>query len=573
MAYMASLGLWSDVPRISYDEPEASDEKGSPHLPLPDGYLSEILKKSIWITNNLSSSLFNVLRAIPRVWADATDLTLTEGANVARRMDALSGFLATHAWTDAEGQSIDELPFIIKLSSRGRRSALEILQAEDLQYDEEQAADAAEMDDDRGEVQTDWPPLRFADVMVLAGALQRANLMQVGICLGGRASELCTQLRDAVSHRKDGTAQLEGLTFKFSDKEEGELRPWPLPEVAQNAIAVQLELVRLAEVIPRQSEMVIPTDLPPPADDASRPLWIMLGSCGGHASRVGRLRGVNGAIRGYVRTLGMDLHPGGQRIRSHRLRKSLARLVGLALSDAPTLLMDIFGHSGVGQALYYMLADRAFFAEHETVLREIAVAKSSELIDAVIAREVAQEDPIGSQGMSNSSSAEAAGLGGGAALKFEAAVRNELAELHQAGMKWGASDTASLAKRLTLNGKAWMLVRPGVVCTRSPGSVPGPCNFSLGRPDPSACQPRCSHRLEEHFLRADVEHVLEEAVSAYTAAVHSGDDLMAYHWAGQVRGNLHRFEDVRLRWTKRPDVQQLLARLATDEADLDEAEA
>ena len=114
-----------------------------------------------------------------------------------------------------------------------------------------------------------------------------------------------------------------------------------------------------------------------------------------------------------------------------------------------------------------------------------------------------------------------------------------------------------LAELLTLQGKAWEQVRPGVLCTKFPGEA-GPCNKSKGRPEPSKCQSTCGHRLEEAFLREDVDGSIRDALTAYETAIADEESLTAAHWAAQVRAHVPRFADLQAKWMLNATVQALV---------------
>ena len=149
------------------------------------------------------------------------------------------------------------------------------------------------------------------------------------------------------------------------------------------------------------------------------------------------------------------------------------------------------------------------------------------------------------------------GYGGLAAVSLHNAIGVHRERVHRRGDQWGANNVMELAELLTLQGKSWEQVRPGVLCTKFPGEA-GPCNKSKGRPEPSKCQSTCGHRLEEAFLREDVDGSIRDALAAYEAAVADEESLTAAHWAAQVRAHVPRFADLQAKWMVNPTVRALV---------------
>jgi hypothetical protein len=210
--------------------------------------------------------------------------------------------------------------------------------------------------------------------------------------------------------------------------------------------------------------------------------------------------------------------------------------------------MDVFGHKSIEMTLYYILCDKDLQAEIETVSRELRIMRAATAIDAIVAAEDRGKDsaPIGN-------------YGGPAALMLRNAVVKQREESRLVGNEWGAASVRDLAEILTLQGKAWEVVRQGVICTKFPGTEAGPCNKSKGRPEPSKCQSDCKHRLEEAFLRDDIDKSLNTCVAEYQNAVMENDDLMQAMWAGQVRAHIERMPEIKDKWQSNPTVQKILS--------------
>lgn len=210
--------------------------------------------------------------------------------------------------------------------------------------------------------------------------------------------------------------------------------------------------------------------------------------------------------------------------------------------------MDVFGHKSIEMTLYYILTDKDLRAEIETVSRELRVMRAKEVVEKMVDADLDCQRNAEAGGLN--------GYGGLAAISIHAAVATHRQHVHRRGSDWNAESAIELAELLTLQGKAWDQVRAGILCTKLPGES-GPCNKRKGRPEPSRCQSSCAHRLEEAFLREDVDSSIRYAIDAYAHATLAEQPLTAEHWAAQIRENLPRFPDVQQKWMGHPTVQAL----------------
>jgi hypothetical protein len=239
---------------------------------------------------------------------------------------------------------------------------------------------------------------------------------------------------------------------------------------------------------------------------------------------------VNEFLRNLVDSLGLTEKPGGLNLTTHRFRKTVARLVALALVGAPKILMDLFGHKTIEMTLYYILTDPDLQAEIRQVVEEVTIMRAKTAIEDI------------------------EHYGGLAAKKISDMVNRERVRL---GKDLGAEDIRELAEILTMNGQAWEMPRPGVICTKLPGST-GPCNKKIGHPEPSRCTPICNHRLEEAYLRKDVDGSIAESVKHYEAERCAQNELMQEFWAGQILTHLKRFDDLCKKWSNHPTVVEIM---------------
>lgn len=535
MRMLADRGLWADAPSLQPDStatamtgaPRYTEEpqKLNSHLPLPDDYVSAMGRRSLWLMRVLGPNLLAIGSAMADLWSTTSVEDWSAETIRDKRRAGISKLLSAHRWLDQEGRTFDRPPFHISLP--------------------EQSGFAISKGGGEANGDLRWPPTSYRDVMALLGTVQMAHYFIAGISIGARKSEALGLQRGCVVRSVDGRPYANGKTYKLVQRHEGEWRDWQLPEAAVDALAQQARLAEVAERI----AFLTPTQTTPGAtsNTGSHHLWGQV-SAANQSDATKPLSDVNKALLAYARTLDLDSTPGGQTLRPHRFRKTLARLVALALTQAPKLLMEVFGHKSIEMTLYYILTDKDLRAEIETVSRELRVMRAKEVVERMV------EADLASQG---ADSANLGGYGGLAAVSLHNAIGVHRERVHRRGDQWGANNVMELAELLTLQGKAWEQVRPGVLCTKFPGEA-GPCNKSKGRPEPSKCQSTCGHRLEEAFLREDVDGSIRDALAAYETAVADEESLTAAHWAAQVRAHVPRFADLQAKWMVNPTVRALV---------------
>lgn len=527
------MGLWTDAPSFtvtstakamagpvrSNEEPNERDS----HLPLPDEYVAEMGRKSLWLIQVFAPNVLVLLESMLSLWAEIASHAWRPATVKCKRPRGLRKILARHQWRDREGYIFDAPPFPIQLPIKRGFGAL--------------------TSPKNSITDLHWKPQSYRELMALLGAIQFANYFIVSLSMGSRQSETLSLRRDCLIEGADDYTYANGKTYKLVHRYEGELREWLLPDVAVEAIHLQVKIASLVERIADtkypHSQIV--------GDKTPTHLWARIS--GGFTNDLTQpLYEINRSLIQYARTLLMDEAPSKQNFRSHRFRKTLARLVALALTQAPKLLMDIFGHKSIEMTLYYILTDKDLRAEIETVSRELRVMRAKvvieKMVDADLSQAAIDEEKLG-------------GYGGLAAVSIRNAVDTQRQRLHRRGSDWGVESAIELAELLTLQGKAWEQVRHGVICTKLPGEA-GPCNKSKGRPEPSKCASNCIHRLEEAFLREDVDGAIQDSVVAYEHAIANDDPLTASHWAAQIRAHVLRFVDLKQKWMANTTVYTLM---------------
>lgn len=536
MRMLRNMGFWRDVadeerPKLSElmtaEEPEANPRVDTdPHLPLPDEYAALMASRSLWLSENLCDNVIEIV----------ADLSRELDAFIRRRGRAMSKAtfarravkrLAAHVWRDSIGQTISAVPFPLAMPKE-----VHVRKRHRLKLGDETEHEPCQ-----------WPPRGARELHHLIAIIQTAHYFTVALSIGARASEALSLTRDCLRRSADGSPLITGLTFKLVERFEGEERDWDVPDAAVIAVERQARLIVVTDRFHSAQANAKPsTEL-----EAGDNLWGQIGVQSRDAS--GSLVNINRKLREFAQALRMDVSPGGQNIRSHRFRKTLARLVALALTQAPKLLMEIFGHKSIHMTLHYILSDSSLRAEIETVTRELKVMRGKELIEDIVAAEQAPDEP------------RTAGYGGFAAVTVVSAVSAHRQRLHRNGKAWGVESAYELSELLTMKGDAWEYVRSGVICTKLPGEV-GACNRKRGRPEAGNCKVTCDHRLEEKFMRNDVDGAIADCVAHLERARAEDDSMLESYWAGQVRTHVPRFPDVKAKWMSNTVVSELFGEAA-----------
>jgi len=532
MEMLKDKDMWLDVPRqtkslliplLTSATPEANKAKSAdPHLPLPDWYVAQMASRSLWLSANLSENLIRVSEDISKVWNEfivrrgRAPSTTVEG-RIVRRVLSMFG------WVNAEGTPIENLPFQFKPVGANYLQLKKLLKANDPQP-------------------RNWPPKNIRELKHVIASVQMAHYFIVALSIGARASEALSLERTSVRYSPEGRPLLSGLTYKLIEKFAGEERDWAIPNTAVIAVERQSRLMGAAERL----LVAVETGRLTTSVELSNNLW---GRVGAHSrNSTTPLVTINKHLQNFAETLGMDIQPSGQNIRSHRFRKTLARLVALALTQAPKILMEIFGHKSIEMTLHYILSDPSLRAEIEIVVKELRIMTAKKAVEEM----VAEERNLHGKGFG--------GYGGLASITISSAIDKHKVALHRRGSSWGMNSAYELAELLTTKGEAWDYVRRGVICTKLPGET-GVCNHKKGRPEPSQCQPTCEHRLEEEFLRADVDGVIQDCVNNLELAKSSGESLVSSFWASEIRKNVSRFPDLQTKWLKNSTVAEALSLL------------
>lgn len=486
--------LWNDVPAVQTfvqselprkfrpDVDRSAVPAADPHLPFSDEFISEAAWRAAWLAQNIAGQLAKTARKLIAITEQYRGITVNKNPKHTLAEEKL---LRQTVFRGADGNQIVTLPFAVTVGVVGRH-------AEHLP----------------------WPPTMAVHVFAWLEKIQAAHLFILLLSTGGRISEVLSLQTNCISRvsSASGITTADGRTYKLVLSHEGAARDWPLPALAVEVIRNQVAMARV---------------LAPNAAEPG-PLWRNFSL---HAFGNPLSHNYRNQLKNFVSALSLNHLLGRQSMRAHRFRKTIARLVALAIVESPKVLMDIFGHKSIDMTMGYILTDPLIRAEVDTVRRELVMMFAEKAIE-------------------NSET-----NGGLAAASLQDSIRTIKI---RRGDDWGVDDIKDLAFTLTANGEQWALVRPGVLCTKQ-GSQTGPCNANHSSPDPARCSTSCAHRLEEGAMRDDAQRCVQQAVEHIERAIADGDEIQKELWAGQVLAHLRRFDDVYDRWRDHPAVRALLA--------------
>jgi hypothetical protein len=295
-----------------------------------------------------------------------------------------------------------------------------------------------------------------------------------------------------------------GQTYKLEATLAGVRRDWPLHPAAARALTVQRRLVEAA------------------GGKGQEYLWVLVYL--GKKGRIGApLLDLNAPIAKAVNHLGLGDLLDNTLPHVHRWRHTVARHVALSVVGAPQVLMDLFGHRDLEMTLQYMLSHPEIAQEALRVAKEASLALAEEAITSAVE-----------------------GSTGGNAGR---SLHNGLVKLQmrKGTDEFGTSSLGELATVLTAAGREWLLVRPGVICTKSAAQF-GPCTKERGTPDPGNCQSDCRNRLELPRAKAQCNDTVAALLRELSCAKADGLAMVVANLSGQLIAQLKRWPEIRERW-------------------------
>jgi integrase len=391
------------------------DAQGHVHRstkPLPDEFVTRLIRICLYYQNELAHHLFI---HVDKFAALRQEDSISGKAKAMQRYKTFAQeYIDRRRWKDSQGAVMRTLPF---------------------------EADYA------------FPPVGFKGLQDMVYAFQSTNQILIELATGMRLSEVSRLESDCVPKKslKTNRPILRGRTYKLTVGYQGQKRTWPIPiEVAQ-AIANQ---VRLFQAFP--------------ADDGSE-IWRSTGTTNFGASL--NTVTVTHQLTRFPRLHKLDhLYEGGFNVR--RFRPTLARHVVLAVTGAPRILQELFGHRNLTTTIDYILASPFIREEMQAAVdRQILGLKTSL---------VTQRQKAG---------------GPGARLVRDAFDRYESEfEVPPDEKEQGRRMREYVETTLASGTGNLRMIMPGVICIRPIGAA-GKCSKASEPPNAARCQTDCRFPL------------------------------------------------------------------------------
>lgn len=508
---LVARGVWSDAPALSdfrrtidpsQPAPRSPQKSTSPFLPLPEDWLAEVGPRVLWVVQDMGPNLLRLLEALPQ---ELESINWSPINKTRRFAQLIQEHLEQNPWLDRAGKPLLP-PFSLTISC-GRRNS----------------------------EPCEWPPRTYEHVVTLSVTLQSAHLFITLLASAGRIGEVTNLARDCVVVGQDGKDYLRGFTYKLSGNLFGDARHWPAPEILCQSLGQQARLAVAMGWLPGRLDDVLPRT--PRFGNA---LWVSIGPGG----RVGEGAQVsfNGALTSLAERLNMDAKPGGSNFHTHRFRKTIGRLAGIALWHSPLVLKRLFGHKSIEMTLHYILCDPGVREEAEKALRELRIMHCAEALEEI---HQALRDGL-----------PLPGNGGRGAARLVTAVRNEEKHLDHSGRVWNDRSAYDLAYLLTAQGQGWRLIKEDIVCSKAPGEA-GLCQQKRSEPNTSNCKLECDNRIVLVRKRRDTEAVITQYLDIAQQAREDGQALVLVHAMDNLREELEAFPDIKERYLADHVVQSL----------------
>lgn len=464
--------------RLNEQEHEGSVEKNKKWQPFPMEFTSEMGWRTLRLIKSVAPGLLDALEAALRAPKVAYRLNGNPlHPHRARELTLLSRdeVILAWDWRDENQLPLLELGFAAyKYTTEGK----EIL----------------------------WPPRTFGQAMRIAHVLVKpAHLWMVLLCNGNRNSEVVSMRTDCLTPASLGNFRWKGLTYKMTGIPGGRQIEAEVPEIVGQSI---LQQIRLAEITRLDSGRM------------GNYLWV--------GDKVDSIKDTSNPLNAYMDTLGLRylLGKDSPTCHEHRFRKTLARLVALALTNSIMVLKDCLGHrDAVMTLLSYIASDPTIAMEVIKVQKELTIMMA---VDVITNRET---------------------VGGPGAPALRQRADEHLKRIGKS--KFDPQDAYEFARRETFDGRSWMLVAPGVVCTAPHGSVQvsTPCALGQQQHNPANCKTGCDWQLLlSGFEKSQADDTVDYALKNLQRALEEEDEAGIAMWKGQAKTWLYRYDDVADNW-------------------------
>jgi integrase len=355
-----------------------------------------------------------------------------------------------------------------------------------------------------------WPPKTFGQTMRIAHSLIKpANLWMVLLGNGPRNSEAVSMQDDCLVPDVNGNFRVKGRTFKMTGIAGGKETEVIVPEIIVQAIFQQMELVKIVKLEKGFS---------------GNSLWI--------GERAKSVLNLSSMLNSYMDALELRnlLTEENSSCNEHRFRKTLAWIVAVTLTNSIMVLKDCFGHTDEAMTLLsYIISDPSVAQEVINVQKELTILMAVEVI---------------------SGNESIAGPGAAALLQRSDEYLKRIGK-----SKFEPQDAYEFARRETFDGRAWMMVAPGVLCTAPHGitQVSTPCALGQKQHNPANCKTACQWQilLKGYFL-TQADDSIDYSLGNLQRAVDDEDDASMAFWVAQTKTWLYRYEDVAEKWKSHP---------------------
>ncbi|MEY2158183.1 MULTISPECIES: hypothetical protein [Rhodanobacter] len=488
---------------------EQAEDSSQEWQPLPDLFVAKMGRCVLWMTQEVGPSLLECFEA-------CIDLKLPPAASLSWQklpgqrakksesngLSKLRGeLIRSWRWTAQDGSPL-ALPV-----DKGVR--LNFKQRKGFVQSKESFLDFA------------WPPQSWGDITKLVVTLQACHAWLLFLATGPRASTLVDYTTACLIPGPNGY-RLAGTQWKNTRERGGQRRDWPLPPVLVKVVTQQILLASLMKRLAR----------PDDPESLGKHLWVQIGQARGMVGAP--LTGFNHSFKQLPRVFGLQdlLDLDGSVMHTHRFRKTLARILALALTSAQIVLMDTFGHDDPDQTIGYMLSDKAIVADVMRMQREIVILLA---VDAI---------------------KDADNLGGA----FGDVVREKVHAFRRikGSDALEPKDMYELADQLTLGGRDWVPVMEGVICTMDRFDH-GPCGEGKGlRRDPLNCQAGCTHQLILAYHKNMCDDRIDAIVPLLERANEEQNELLIAELTAKLMNHLFRWREVYEKWREHPLIRKLV---------------
>lgn len=482
------------------DEPER-DRSGEPEYeyaveinrkwqPLPMEFVAQVGWRSLKIIKSIAPTLLDALDAaleIPKAETGANGGAITKERARERTLEARDAIISEWAWKDERGEPLLDMGFV-----------------------------PARLNNKQGPIS--WPPKTCAQALEFAHQLVKpAHLWMVLLGNGPRNSDAVSMRDDCLVEMPNGNYRWEGRTYKMTGIPGGRETDAVVPEIIVQAISQQ---ARLAGLMKRERGFT------------GNALWI--------GALTEEVKNLTILLNGYVDVLGLRelLGEDNPSCHEHRFRKTLAKIVALALTNAIMILKDCFGHTdAVMTLLSYILADPSIAQEVIKVQKELTIMMA---VDVITNRET---------------------VAGPGASALRQRADQYLTRVGKSAFE--PQDAYEFARRETFDGRSWMMIAPGVLCTapHDVTQVSTPCALGQGRHNPANCKTGCDWQiLLTGYYVTQADDSVTYALKELQRAVDQEDEAMVAFWAGQAKAWLYRYDEVAEKWKDHDLVKRYVSR-------------